>query len=174
MKPSTYKLFFLLLCVVFIFDQLSKLWIIGHPDLPIGSYWPYGGMEIIPGFFYIAHIGNRGAAWGLFVGYGFWLGLIAIGALVFIYLFRNELALRRLYMQVAFGLLCGGILGNLIDRLLRGHVVDFLDFHLPGYRWPAFNLADSGICIGITIYVIFNFYEIRLESRKEKPTDSSL
>jgi signal peptidase II len=152
---------------------LSKLWIIGRPDLPLGSYWPYGGMEIIPGFFYIAHVGNRGAAWGLFAGYGFWLGLLAIGALVAIYYFRNELALRRLYMQVAFGLLCGGILGNLVDRMLRGHVVDFLDFHLPGYRWPAFNLADSGICIGITGYVIFNFSEIWSESRKKQPPDSS-
>ena len=82
-------------------------------------------MEIIAGFFYIAHVGNRGAAWGLFPGYGLWLGLLAVGALVAIYLFRNELGLRRKCMQVSFGLLCGGILGNLLDRMLHGHVIDF-------------------------------------------------
>ena len=59
-------------------------------------------------------------------------------------------------MQISFGLLCGGIVGNLIDRLAYGHVVDFLDFHFGSYVYPTFNIADSGIVIGVGIYFIRN------------------
>ena len=54
---------------------------------------------------------------------------------------------------MAFGLLCGGILGNLVDRLLHGHVIDFLDFHFGSYVYPTFNVADSGICVGVILYI---------------------
>jgi signal peptidase II len=68
-------------------------------------------------------------------------------------------------MQIAFGLLIGGVVGNLVDRLVHGHVIDFLDFHLPfslpylleGGRYPAFNIADCGIVIGVFIYIVLSF-----------------
>lgn len=136
-----------------------------HPSLPLHqppealSYWPNGGIEIIPNFFYLCHIGNKGAAWGILAGYGFWLSILAVLALIAIYCFRRQLALKQPAMQVSFGLLCGGILGNLTDRILYSHVVDFLDVHLPGYRWPAFNIADAGITAGLLLYLVMTMLE---------------
>jgi len=164
-----YRLLLTLSLMVLCADQLTKLWIVKNPHLPLGSYWPRGGFEIIAGFFYISHIGNPGAAWGLFAGQGVWLAALAIATLAAIYFFRHQLELRRIHLQISFGLLCGGIIGNLIDRLVYGHVVDFLDVHLPGYRWPSFNVADSAICIGITIYIIHNLIEIKAEARASNP-----
>ena len=58
--------------------------------------------------------------------------------------------------QAAFGLLCGGIVGNLVDRLVHGHVIDFLDFHFGAYTYPTFNVADAGICVGVFWYVLWS------------------
>ena len=75
-----------------------------------------------------------------------------------IYRYRRCLALKQPFMQVSFGLLCGGIVGNLIDRIFHGHVIDFLDVHLPFYRWPAFNIADMGITLGLFLYLVTSFW----------------
>lgn len=158
-----YKALYSIAIVIFVLDQVSKLWISNH--LPIGSYWPPQSIEVIQGFFYIVHIGNEGAAWGLFSGHGTWLALFAIAALCAIYCLRDSLELKRPMMQIAFGLLIGGVVGNLVDRLVHGHVIDFLDFHLPfslpylleGGRYPAFNIADCGIVIGVFIYIVLSF-----------------
>jgi signal peptidase II len=100
------------------------------------------------------HVGNTGAAWSLFTGRSGWLALLAAGTLVAIYFWRRALGLRDRMVQISFGLLCGGIVGNLIDRLAYGHVVDFLDFHFGSYVYPTFNVADSGICIGVGLYLL--------------------
>lgn len=162
-----YRLLFAVAIAVCVLDQATKFWIVHHPELPLNSYWPYGGIEIIPGFFYLAHLTNPGAAWGLFPGFRYGFVLLAFLALYLIFRFRSELELKKTWLQVSFGLLTGGIAGNLIDRILHGHVTDFLDFHLPGYRWPAFNLADSGITIGVTLYIIHSVF-----FSKPKPEDS--
>lgn len=125
-------------------------------------------MEVIEDFFYIVHIGNRGAAWGIFEGYGHLLGIfgvLAVGAIVY---FRKALELDRPIPCYCFGAMIGGILGNVIDRLMHGHVIDFLDFWLPGYRWPSFNVADMAIVIGVAGYLIFSFRE---DVRKKKEED---
>ncbi len=147
--------------VILVLDQATKLAIDGW--LPLNTYHAYSGpqepVEVIPGFFYIVHIVNKGAAWGIFAGYTqilALLGLVAIGAIFF---FREALGLKRPFMQVAFGLLIGGIIGNMIDRLAYGHVVDFLDFHFGSYRYPAFNIADCGITIGVGLYLIATLLE---------------
>ena len=84
------------------------------------------------------------------------LAILALITLVAIYFWRRSLNLRECWMQLSFGLLCGGIVGNLIDRLAYGHVVDFLDFHFGSYIYPTFNVADSGIVIGVVIYFIYS------------------
>ena len=162
-KLTGYVLLFWVAGVVFTIDLLSKYWIQHHSSLPLESYWPYGGYEIIPGFFYLAHVVNEGGAWGLLPGFRYGFIVLAVGALAAIFYFRREFSLRRSGMQFAFGLLTGGILGNLCDRIRFGHVVDFLDFHLPGYRWPAFNLADCGITVGVALYIICSLWLQRPE-----------
>lgn len=116
--------------------------------------WPFGGIEIIPGFFYLCYVANTGAAWSMFAGHGEWLALLAVVALLGIYLFRETLELAKVRYQICFGIMAGGILGNLVDRVLHGHVIDFLDFRFGSYNYPVFNIADSGIFIGVALYML--------------------
>lgn len=161
-KFLRYALFWKLALATFAADQVSKLLIIGTltPMTPgIPGYEPGATpLEIIPGFFNIVHVGNFGAAWGFFHGQKILLSLFALCALVLIFRFRRQLELERRPVQLAFGLLTGGIFGNLLDRIWHGYVVDFLDFTIPliDYRWPAFNIADCGIVVGVGIFLILN------------------
>jgi len=156
-RIAGYRWFFLVAGVVFGADQVSKVWI--HRNLPFNTYFPPDCIVVIPGFFNIVHVGNTGAAWGLFAGNSFWLALLAVVTLAAIFIFRRHLALARPLVQFSFGLLCGGIVGNLLDRVLHGHVIDFLDFHFGSFVWPAFNLADAGICVGVGLYLVHSFLE---------------
>lgn len=138
---------------VFAGDQLAKAWIAAN--LVFGTYGEnYGAIPIIRGFFYLVHVGNTGAAWSQFTGRSPLLAALAVATLIAIYFWRHALGLRDTATQVCFGLLCGGIAGNLMDRILHGHVVDFIDLHFGSYVYPTFNIADSGICIGIALYVL--------------------
>ena len=149
----SYRRLWSLTLIVYILDQLTKAWITQH--LPLDSYGRQG-IEIIPGFFNLVHVGNTGAAWSMFTGQGTFLGLLAIATLLGIYLWRHQLGLRAAATQFCFGLLCGGILGNLTDRLAYGHVIDFVDLHFGNYIYPTFNVADAGICIGVFGYIIWS------------------
>ena len=113
-------------------------------------------IEVFPNFFYLVHVGNTGAAWSMFAGASLWLALLAAATLAAIFFWRRQLGLRSPAAQGAFGLLCGGILGNLVDRLVHGHVIDFLDFHFGSYTYPTFNVADIGICVGVFAYVLWS------------------
>ena len=153
--------------ILFALDQITKVWIL--KNLRIESF---DQVEVIKNFFYIIHVGNEGAAWGMFSGYGGLLSVIAFFALIAIYLLRHNLELHRLPMQLAFGLLVGGILGNTLDRLVHGHVIDFLDFRfpfqipfiMPTGHYPTFNIADSGIVVGTIFYLVLSFYDKPIKS----------
>jgi signal peptidase II len=145
--------------LVFVLDQVTKAAI--NATLPFNTYFEPGRVTVIPSFFHLVHVGNTGAAWGLFAGKSLWLAALAIVTLAAIYHFRRQLELVRTVVQVSFGLLCGGILGNLVDRIIRGHVVDFLAFSFGSFEWPAFNVADSAICVGVGLYLLQSFREPR-------------
>ena len=140
---------------VFVLDQVTKLWITA--ELPFNTYGPPGHIELVSGFFNLVHVGNTGAAWSLLSGRSTLLALLALVTLAAIFLCRRHLALERRPVQICFGLLCGGFLGNLLDRVVYGHVVDFLDFHFGSYIYPTFNVADSGIVCGVVLYVLVSF-----------------
>ncbi|MCB1104815.1 MAG: signal peptidase II [Opitutaceae bacterium] len=151
----SYRLLLVLAVVIFGLDQVTKLWIIER--MPLGSYGPGESITVIPGFFYLVHVGNTGAAWSMLTGKSTLLAFIAIITLAGIYFFRSTLGLRDRLAQIAFGLLCGGIVGNLVDRIQHQHVVDFLDFHFGSYVYPTFNVADSAICVGVVLYLWHSF-----------------
>ena len=109
---------------------------------------------MIRGFLYLVHVGNTGAAWSMLTGRSVLLAALAAATLVGIFFWRRALGLQDRTAQVSFGLLCGGITGNLSDRLVYGHVIDFLDFHFGSYAYPTFNVADSAICVGVLLYLI--------------------
>ncbi len=117
---------------------------------------------VIEGFFKFVLWGNTGAAWSLFRGNNALLALIAVVALVVLFLSRHHFDARSVLGQLAFGLICGGILGNLIDRLWAKHVIDFLYFYLQQrdgteIGFPAFNIADSAICTGVGLVFLLTW-----------------
>ncbi len=153
-RLRAYRLLWAITTAVFALDQATKFWIIAHvPFNPLHSHGAGADREIIPGFFYIIHVGNTGAAWSMFSGRSVLLALLAAGTLVAIFYWRHALGLRDRLSQVCFGLLCGGIVGNLLDRLMHQHVIDFVDLHFGSYIYPTFNVADSGICVGVILYL---------------------
>jgi signal peptidase II len=152
---GAYRWLLLLAVTVFVVDQVTKIWI--NHSLPFETIHPYGSITLVPGFFHLVHVGNTGAAWSLFTGKSLWLAALAILTLGAIFVFRRHLELSRPMVQVSFGLLCGGIVGNLVDRVAHGHVIDFLLFEFGRYEFPVFNLADTAICVGVGLYLIHSF-----------------
>ena len=148
-----YRRLWLLAAIVFALDQFTKHLITAR--LPLGSFGP-SGITVFPGFINLVHVGNTGAAWSMFSGQSTLLGLLAFGTLFAIFFWRRPLGLRSPSAQGAFGLLCGGILGNLLDRLMHKYVVDFIDVHFGNYVYPTFNVADAAICIGVFWYVLWS------------------
>tara|TARA_R110002072_G_scaffold106341_3_gene231862 strand:- start:639 stop:1148 length:510 start_codon:yes stop_codon:yes gene_type:complete len=109
-------------------------------------------------FFNLVWVGNEGISFGMLQGLPYGQYLISVFALMitgffFMWLLRS----RSLWMGCALGLIIGGAVGNTIERLMFGHVIDVLDFHVAGYHWPTFNLTDSAIFIGVVLIV---FYEL--------------
>jgi signal peptidase II len=155
--------FLLWLSVPLIFlDQLTK-WLI-QKNIPYGGENP-----VIPGFFSLVHVSNTGAAFSLLQGNNLFfivLGALAL-AIVFFLLVRDQWETdpsRRFHRttKISFALLAAGILGNLIDRLAKGSVVDFLHFYIREYAWPSFNVADSCICVAAGLLILSSF-------RKQRP-----
>ena len=129
---------------------------------------------VVQGFFKFVHWGNTGAAWSMFKGNNALLAIVAGAALVVLFLSRHHFDARSLLGQVAFGLICGGILGNLIDRLWAKHVIDFLYFYLqqrggPERGFPAFNVADSAICTGVGLVFLLTWRNERGQKKLEFP-----
>lgn len=149
-----YRRLWLLAGLIVVLDQLTKYWIAHR--LPFGSYGPGAHLEVFPNFFYLVHVGNTGAAWSMFTGMSLLLALLAGATLLAIFFWRRQLGLRQPAAQLAFGLLCGGIVGNLMDRIVHGHVIDFIDLHFGHYVYPTFNVADSAICVGVIGYVLWS------------------
>lgn len=138
--------------LVYLADQLTKLLVVR--TLPFGEQY-----VVVEGFFRFVHWGNTGAAWSMFYGNNALLALISVLSLVVLWISRQHFDAGRLLGQVGLGLVFGGILGNLTDRLVWKHVVDFLrfDIYRRGYGeigFPAFNVADTAICTGVGLLLL--------------------
>ena len=104
---------------------------------------------------------NTGAAFGMMKGRSLWFIIISAAASVAIVAFHREIAKMRPMERLAFGLILGGAVGNLIDRVRVGAVVDFIDIGIGSLRWPAFNVVDSAITIGVTILAFYLLFRPR-------------
>ncbi len=136
--------------LIVVLDQLTKWLVVQyiHPSLPI---------PIIDGFLQLVHWRNTGAAWGILRDYNIVLAIVSVLTVLALYLFRHSFGIQRPVAGWALGLIAGGIVGNVIDRLRLHCVVDFLDFHVGAHHWPAFNVADSAICVGVILYIIVSW-----------------
>ena len=140
-------------------DQLTKQWILRSITL-------YEARSVVPDFFNLVNVPNTGAAFGSFKGNNTFFVVISVIAMVVVTILLVRPRRSDLWRDISLALLLAGILGNLTDRLLYGHVVDFLLFNLHirfADPWPAFNVADSCISIAVVLFIIHSF-------RKEKST----
>lgn len=158
MPLSPNKRMALVAASVLALDQLTKLIVL--------TYLDYAKEKVvIEGFFKFVHWGNTGAAWSMFYGNNELLAIVSLVALMALFLARHHFEAHTRMGQMALGLMFGGIAGNLVDRLHphRGHVIDFLYFYLNRrggageIGFPAFNIADSAICIGVGLLFILSW-----------------
>jgi signal peptidase II len=166
MELTPNKRLALIAMVIVAFDQLTKwavLNLLGYAEEKV----------IINGFFKFVHWGNTGAAWSMFHGNNELLAIISLVALAVLFLSRQHFEFHHKLGQIALGLMFGGIIGNLIDRMMesRGHVIDFLYFYV--YRrsggesgFPAFNVADSAICVGVGLLFLLSWRQEQPEKQE--------
>ena len=143
------RLLFLVTIPLYVLDQLTKWATLAY--IPLHHEIP-----IIPGFFNLVHVTNTGSAFGLMRGwFNFHVVFGTIMAVVmFVLLFRKS---TDQLTRFASALILSGIFGNITDRIIHGHVIDFLDFYIGRHHWPAFNIADSAIVIAVALFLWASF-----------------
>lgn len=149
-------LFVLIVFGITFLDQITKVYI----ERTIGLYQ---NIEVIENIFSITHIRNKGVAFGLLsnndsifaLSFFIIATLLAMTAIIFLY---KNLPERKYIPQIGLSMIFAGAVGNLIDRIRLGEVIDFLDFHWYEYHWPSFNLADSSITVGVIIFILTLMY----------------
>jgi len=151
--------YFLFILVLVIADHLTKA-IVSQKIALLTN------IRVVPGFFNLTHIRNRGAIFGFFSSSGNQLiyilltlaSLAALGLVIY-YFFKTPTSER--FMKISLSLILAGALGNLIDRIFRGYVVDFLDFYVKNWHWPSFNIADASITIGGFLLIFIFLFKRR-------------
>jgi len=138
--------------IVIALDQLTK-------HIALGALQPYASREVIPGFLNWTLAFNTGAAFSFLRDAGGWqrwlFSALAIGVSVVLIVWLTRLARTEWRTALPLSLVIGGALGNLIDRLRFGHVTDFIEVYYGQWSWPAFNVADSAICVGAVLLLVF-------------------
>jgi signal peptidase II len=138
----------LVIPLVVALDQISKLWVRANSPQ----------IELLPDLLNLVHVENRGAAFGLFDNQTLFLVAVGIISLVVIVLILRYLSPATILSIVSVSLILGGAVGNLIDRISRGSVTDFIEFHVQDvFLWPAFNFADSFVVIGTLTFILSLF-----------------
>ena len=130
-----------------IIDQISKLLVM--KNLTVNN-----SITIIKDFFYLTYTHNTGAVFSILLGKRIFLIIITIVVLVIIFNYIKKNKITRKVELVSFSLVVGGSLGNLIDRIIHGYVIDFIDMKIFGYDFPVFNIADSFITIGVILLIL--------------------
>lgn len=142
--------------VIVLIDQLTKI--------AIERAFDYGDVRPVTGFFNLVLTYNKGAAFSFLASASGWqkhfLTAVGIGASLFILYLLARHGSQKLF-SLALAMILGGAIGNVIDRLAYGHVIDFLDFHVGGWHWPAFNVADSAIVGGAILLVADELLRVR-------------
>jgi signal peptidase II len=155
----------LVAAVILVLDQWSKAWI--ERNLPLGTSWaPFPALEP---WFKLTHLTNTGAAFGILQGQGGLFIVIALVVIVAVLVYARYLPTYSRAVRLCLGLQLGGAAGNLVDRVRLGHVTDFLLFSLPlegrVLEWPAFNVADSAIVVGVAFLAFLLLRSDREDAR---------
>lgn len=132
--------------LVLLLDQITKYIVFAYDSLNI---------QVIKNFFYIGQVKNTGAAWGILSGNMWIFYVVTLVAIVFILNVYRKSEHREWYFKTALMLILAGAIGNFIDRLAFNYVRDFLDFHIFGYDFPLFNIADSALVVGVMLVILY-------------------
>jgi len=156
-----YLSFALTAIISLILDQVSKIYIDSH--FAIGE-----SRQVISSFFHITYVRNPGAAFGMLsdsaIRLPFFLSISVIASVAILW-YARRVAAEKQWQLMSLGLILSGALGNFIDRIRLGEVIDFIDVHWYNYHWPAFNIADSAICVGVGIMLVCTWHEERGHQR---------
>ncbi len=144
------KKVYIIALISLIIDQIVKILVSNY--LILGQT-----IKIINNFFYLTYVQNTGAAFSILIGYRYILIIITLIFLYYLYKYTKKQTNPNKLAILSHGLLLGGIIGNLIDRIIYGYVIDYLDFMIFNYNFPIFNLADTFIVIGCIILVINSY-----------------
>ncbi len=156
------KLWLVVSLPLYILDQLTKSLVLTH--ISTDELIP-----VIPGFFNLVQVHNTGAAFGMLRDNNLFFVILSFSALIILGILAWKDVFQDWTSRWAGALLVAGVAGNLTDRILHGHVVDFLDVILPWYgRWPAFNVADSCICVAAGLFILGSFLDGK--RRKAQPS----
>lgn len=147
--------FLALSALIVALDQWTKLWIEATLEL-------HERLPVLPGFFDLVHVQNTGIAFGLFpagreLGGTLVLTALGLAALAVVSIYFRRTSEREPLLLLSLSLVLGGAVGNLVDRILLRAVTDFLDVYVGSYHWPAFNVADSGVTVGIVLMLAHSF-----------------
>lgn len=158
--PLRYKILLIVAPLTLLLDQLSKVYI-------DRTFFLGQSLTVFENFFHIAYVRNKGAAFGILAGSAwripFFVGIAVVAALAILwYLHRTRD--DQTVLQVALALIFAGAIGNLIDRIRLGEVIDFIDVHWYQHHWPAFNVADTAICVGVGLMIL----DLWLEEKKKR------
>ncbi|NBD35950.1 MAG: signal peptidase II [Chloroflexi bacterium] len=150
----------LIVVVIVVVDQLAKGWVVR--DLP--AYTPIDVVAWLRPVLSFTYVKNTGASFGMFQNMNAVLAVLSVIVLILMVIFQRTIPPQVWIVHVALALVMGGALGNLIDRITRGYVVDFFDVNFwPFAAWPVFNVADSAIVVGVAILLVDSFFLHHLE-----------
>ncbi|MCK4596650.1 signal peptidase II [bacterium] len=147
-------------------DQGSKIFVAKRMEL--GQSIP-----VLGNFFRITFIRNAGSAFGIFLGGGWFYLLASILAIILIFFYLRKMSAGHLWSRISLTLILGGALGNLIDRVRYGMVIDFLDFGVGRLRWPVFNLADAAVTVGVAVFLLLMFQKKAEDRGQDKKAGCS-
>lgn len=137
----------LLSVAIILLDQATKQWVTMR-------FYLGESLPVISGCFSLTYVRNTGAAWGMLGGLNGLLVSLSVIVLLVLVFFRRSFLTDSLIHRLSLALMIGGIVGNLLDRVRLQYVVDFLDFYWLTHHFPAFNVADSAICVGVGLYMV--------------------
>ncbi|MGA8942082.1 MAG: signal peptidase II [Thermoactinomyces sp.] len=144
-------IYYFIAFLILLLDQSTKWLVVHKMDL-------YESIPVIHGFFYLTSHRNRGAAFGILQDKIWLFIVITVIVVAFIIYYLRQMKNTSTGMSISFSLILGGAVGNLVDRVLKGEVVDFLHFQFGSYQFPIFNIADSSIVIGVSLLLILTFF----------------
>lgn len=151
--------YYIIAGILIVLDQITKWIVVKNMEL-------YEQITIVKDLFYITSHRNKGAAWGILEGKMIFFYIITTIVIIGVIFYMQKYARESKFLAISLSFILGGAIGNFIDRIFRGEVVDFLDFIIFNYDYPIFNVADSSLVVGVILVLIATFLDEKKKGNK--------